>query len=91
MSLCAVCLFDGRRLTDELDSRIEVIQKYEDQLSEAVADLRELRNENKALRIQWLRAKSILNEFMAWHETGARIDSLQLDRIRDMTSDLLDK
>jgi hypothetical protein len=60
-----------------------------DQLREVMAERDALREELKGTRMNWLRAKSVLNEFLAWHETGARMDNLQLDRIRDMAADIV--
>lgn len=85
------CICDG---TDCCDSHCiycaarDQLVKYEDLMDEAVYERRDLKADLKAARAQWLRAKCVLGEFLAWYETGARMDSLQLERIRDMASDL---
>jgi len=65
------------------------VTKLREQVSESIADMRELRDELRATRIQWLSAKACLQNFLAWHETGARMDNLQLDRAIDMAADVL--
>jgi hypothetical protein len=85
----------GINVTDEngylavIADLVAEVTKLRGHLDEAVVDMRELRDDLKETRIRWLTAKSCMQQFMAWHETGARLDSLQLDRVRDLAADLL--
>lgn len=85
----------GINVTDEngylavIADLVSEVTKLREHLDDAVSDMRELRDDLKETRIRWLTAKSCMQQFMAWHETGARMDNLQLDRVRDIAADLL--